>query len=295
MTEPVETREVSRSRAESFQALAESLLVEKSYVIFGFKISKTAMKFIVPMVLFATITAAQVAGALIGHSLALLADCVSMFLDTLTYAGNLWAELHKAQSARARVRNHLIASGVSFMVLFGISLNFLVEAIDVIMTNGDDDGEDGGDNVDPAIVCGFAVAGIVIDLVSILPFLLPDKSHENHTGDDHKPEDLHHHHHASKMNVLSAMTHIFSDLVRSTTTLIESILIYTTEIDSRVLDGYAAVIVTSVILLGLLGALFSWGRNVVRFFQNPAISSLSEPILESQTRETRSDSLSVVV
>merc|ERR550517_697696 len=44
------------------------------------------------MVLFAAITCAQFGAALIAHSLALLGDCGSMAVDTISYAVNLWAE-----------------------------------------------------------------------------------------------------------------------------------------------------------------------------------------------------------
>eukprot|EP00301_Raphidiophrys_heterophryoidea_P010719 c1596_g1_i1.p1 GENE.c1596_g1_i1~~c1596_g1_i1.p1 ORF type:complete len:124 (-),score=32.51 c1596_g1_i1:407-730(-) len=66
----------------------------------GCNCSKNVRALIAPLVLFSLITVAQTAGAMIAHSLALLADCMSMFLDSLTYAGNLFAEVYVHRDER---------------------------------------------------------------------------------------------------------------------------------------------------------------------------------------------------
>eukprot|EP00299_Pterocystis_sp_00344_P012588 c6068_g1_i2.p1 GENE.c6068_g1_i2~~c6068_g1_i2.p1 ORF type:complete len:273 (-),score=42.85 c6068_g1_i2:114-881(-) len=238
--------------SESIATVTESILShishgQKDYIFecCGRGFTKGTLKFLIPLVLFATITSAQVVGALIAHSLALLADCVSMFLDTLTYAGNLWAEMHPTTHVQTRRRNQLIASGVSFLALLAVTLTFLVQGIQVVVQP--DDEED--DNVDPYIVFGFAVAGILFDLISLSPFFF------KHESDS-----------ATHMNTCSALVHILSDLLRSSTTLAASIMIWTTNYNSTKIDGYAALIVTSIILVGLVGALFSWFRDVRKYY-----------------------------
>ena len=42
---------------------------------------------------FGTITISQTVAAVVANSLALLGDCASMGVDTLTYCGNLYAEV----------------------------------------------------------------------------------------------------------------------------------------------------------------------------------------------------------
>ena len=64
------------------------------------KITGNSKSLIVMMTLFATITGAQYVCALIAHSLALQADCISMGVDTLSYMGNLLAECQSSAVAK---------------------------------------------------------------------------------------------------------------------------------------------------------------------------------------------------
>ena len=132
--------------------------------------------------LFSTITAAQFIAALHANSLALLADCVSMFIDTLSYVANLVAECLSARSPRCQKHINTIqlaTSGISIFVLVSLTLWVLCEAIGTaITTEGADlDGDGvhvggrGGDTVDSAIVLVFAIIGIIFDLISFFAFL----------------------------------------------------------------------------------------------------------------------------
>ena len=61
----------------------------------------------------------------------------------------------------------------------------------------------------------------------------------------------------------AALMHVVSDLLRSTTTLVESIVILTTpSIPSDKADGVSALIVCSIIAAGSLAALYSWAIAV---------------------------------
>ena len=61
----------------------------------------------------------------------------------------------------------------------------------------------------------------------------------------------------------SALLHVLSDCLRSTTTLIESILIYFNPCTpSYIFDGWATLIVTISILAGGLSGLYKWARQV---------------------------------
>jgi len=80
----------------------------------------------------------------------------------------------------------------------------------------------------------------------------------------------------------AALLHIISDLMRSTTTLIESLVILNDpDIPSSEADGYATLFVCSVVLVGTLGALYTWFIEVKTFVteyqQGPeAFSTLEE-------------------
>ena len=132
--------------------------------------------------LFSTITMAQFVAALHANSLALLADCVSMFIDTLSYVANLVAECLSARSPRCQKHINTIelaTSGISIFVLVSLTLWVLVEAMGTaITTEGADLDGDGvnvgarvGDTVDSTIVLVFAIIGIIFDLISFFAFL----------------------------------------------------------------------------------------------------------------------------
>jgi hypothetical protein len=173
----------------------------------------------------------QTAGALLAHSLALLSDCVSMFLDTLTYAGNLFAEMRPAQNLRKSVflnlffylkfilfinccksktpffklinsriffylfcfdfsifhnnarktfltqnvcdfaldrreRDHLIASGISFLALLGITVSFFIEGLQLATQPDDEDDDD----VNPYIVSLFNFYIFCVHRMSVFQF-----------------------------------------------------------------------------------------------------------------------------
>lgn len=63
--------------------------------------------------------------------------------------------------------------------------------------------------------------------------------------------------------MLSALMHIGSDLLRSTTTFVESlILLYVTGVDSVKVDGWCALIVCSLIALGAVWSVGVWAKEV---------------------------------
>ena len=64
---------------------------------------------------------------------------------------------------------------------------------------------------------------------------------------------------SESLNMSSALLHVLSDCLRSTTTLIESILIFVyPATPSYIFDGYATFIVTLSILVGGLAGVFKW-------------------------------------
>ena len=137
----------------------------------------------ITLVLFSSITAAQFIAALHANSLALIADCVSMLIDTLSYVANIVAECLSARSPRCRPHIdtiQLAAAGSSIIVLIFLTTYVLVTAIRRTFRWDDPvdmDGDGGGDNVDSTIVLVFAIIGIVFDLLSFFAFLMcPDMS-----------------------------------------------------------------------------------------------------------------------
>merc|ERR1740129_730188 len=215
----------------------------------GVKMSPEIRTLLITMVLFGTITTAQTVAAFIANSLALLGDCASMFVDTLSYAANIMGECIETEERR-KVRNQLIASGLSLCVLLAITIWVSVEALTRLINPADDDDDD----VNAYIVFGFALGGLLFDLASFCAFYM------NHREDRNETEEL---------NMNTALLHVFSDSLRSTTTLLESLLIWIWGFDGANTDAWASLIVSGLILLGASGAIISWLREVVDYLHMP--------------------------
>ena len=110
------------------------------------RLTANSKSLITSAVLFFTITGVQYVASLpmFANSLALKADCLSMFVDGLSYLGNLAAECNP-DSENKRVFE-LAAAGISLSVLLGFTIFFLFEAIDNTVGKVDAD-----DRVDPYI------------------------------------------------------------------------------------------------------------------------------------------------
>ncbi|KAJ9466151.1 hypothetical protein DIPPA_04966 [Diplonema papillatum] len=239
------------SRAQVIVDDAERLC-EGTAEVCGCVWSQHARTFFLSLVLFATITVAQATGALLANSLALLSDCVTMGVDTITYGMNLTVECRKDRNSSTRARNQLIASGISLFSLLGITLYFLCEAaqdaIDKPWETAEDD-----DDVNPYIVLAFAIAGIAFDVVCLVPYFL----YRNKPADQNT-EAMLNTAHTAHMNLCSALLHVSADFLRSLTTFFESLAILLLDVDGRKADTYAAIVVSGSIIVGLGKPIFNW-------------------------------------
>lgn len=124
--------------------------------------SGNALSLATSAVLFATLTAVQYVFARIANSTALAADCVSMGVDVLTFVGNLFAECVPPSLADQKRKIQLAMSGISHCLLLGFTVSFLLEGWE------DAHSDDDGDGVNGYIVLGFAIGGLLFDLISLL-------------------------------------------------------------------------------------------------------------------------------
>eukprot|EP01052_Picozoa_sp_SAG31_P036013 SAG31_NODE_4430_length_3236_cov_2.591011_1_plen_400_part_00 len=235
----------------------------------------------VAAVLFGTITLVQFVAALAANSMALLADCVCMAVDTLSYVGNIAAECAGEVDAanvtaiRRREWQRVAAAGVSLALLLGFTVYFLVEAVRAIGT------EDDGEEVDPYIVLAFAIAGLLFDAASLAAFRCMQRVQPVDGGEETEivpaiavgtsspsvpavsampPKQA-----AEGLNMVSALLHVLSDSLRSAATLCEAILILGfPNVPSSAFDAWATVAVTTVILIALGGPSVGWANEVWR-------------------------------
>eukprot|EP00993_Chasmostoma_nieuportense_P003028 NODE_3776_length_902_cov_34.064516_g3623_i0.p1 GENE.NODE_3776_length_902_cov_34.064516_g3623_i0~~NODE_3776_length_902_cov_34.064516_g3623_i0.p1 ORF type:complete len:264 (+),score=51.14 NODE_3776_length_902_cov_34.064516_g3623_i0:58-849(+) len=186
------------------------------------------------MALFSIITAAQFVGALAANSSALLADCVSMAIDSLSYLANIAGELN--HKSKYHGLQKLISSLVSLLVLSAVTIYVSVDPIKLLL------GEEAGEEVNPYIVFAFAVWGLTFDLLSFLGFYCFRS-------------------HGKQVNILSALLHVGADTLRSTTTFVESILIWIFKFEGDIVDAYACLIVSGLILCGAASGLYAWWKE----------------------------------
>jgi len=178
------------------------------------------------LVLFATIATAQFGAAIVADSLSLLGDSGSMAADTLSYGASLWAECTDSEHQQ---RNQLAASALSVIILLGITSIVLYRSCSILFYGADDDEE-----VNYYIVFGFAVVGLIFDCIGLRALVKAKREKSTNCGD---------------LNLNAAGTHVIADLMRSMTTMIESILIWFFDFDSRITDAWSALIVSALIIL----------------------------------------------
>lgn len=232
------------------------------------ELSGNAKSLITSASLFFTITFLQYIASLpkFANSLALRADCLSMFVDGVSYLGNLAAEWNPNERSKKEVE--LSVAGLSLTVLLGFTIVFLFEALNEVFIPSrklDDD-------VDARIVLGFALLGLLFDVISIYAFFKWSDStflhshlggHDNAELQDGQSKGPTNDTRAKDLNVLSALLHIWSDLLRSLTTLIEAVIILTEpSFASEKVDGICALIVCSIITLTTVTALVTWVREL---------------------------------
>jgi Co/Zn/Cd efflux system component len=247
----------------------------------GCHVSGNALSLLSATCLFSLITMVQYSYAIKASSLALQADCVSMGVDSLCFLGNLVAECAPENERKRTLQ--LTMSGLSHFLLIGFTVYFIFNALDAL------NGPDG--IVNPWIVLGFACGGLVFDFISITVYwrcgersraekfdpVITTVAKEPRTEDPIyadaeliKPELMHPEVvHVDALtcgintNMCAALLHVLSDLGRSTTTLVESIVILLVPgIPGTHADAVSALAICSIIAVGSIIALGVWTREV---------------------------------
>jgi len=213
------------------------------------------------MTLFAVNTAAQFGAALISNSLALLGDCGSMAVDTLSYAVNLWAECMESEKKQ---RNQLLATLWSIFVLLGVTGFVIYSAIVILLCDELDD-----DDINSYIVFAFALENLLLDFIGLCALWRCKK--EKSTA-------------ASDLNLHSAGMHVISDLMRSTTTFIESILIWFYNFEGTGTDAVAALIVSALILVPCAQMIRQWLQGYHHY--RSGARELAPPPIDTESSTT---------
>jgi len=197
---------------------------------------------LVTAVLFFVLTCCQTVAADMSKSEALLADCVSMGVDTLTYMLHIFGESLKGKRCHRPVE--VVVPAVSLGTLTFFTVWVLLEAINTLRGERDlwgdtDDGNE--DDVDPWIVLLFALINIIIDAISMLYFYWNAKQ----SG-------------SQGINMMAAFLLVGADFARGFACLFESILIISLGYNSTHTDAWCCCLVSLTILLGAGHGIYEW-------------------------------------
>merc|ERR1712106_807018 len=107
-------------------------------------------------------TIAQTIAAIIANSDALKADCVAGGVDSLAYLLNIFVEALKGRWGHRTAQLLVPAASIGALTFFTIII--LWDSISALQGR-DDAGEDNAEEVNPWIVLGFTVWGLVYDCV----------------------------------------------------------------------------------------------------------------------------------
>jgi len=198
--------------------------------------------------LFSFITVVQVFAAHIAHSQALLIDCISMGVDAFTYLGNIVVECRK-RDGETHARSQLVIVASSLGLLCYFTVDAMKESwgtIQVCMGKAEAEDED---DVNGWITLGFALGGVGFDLMCLLEFYKSNKK----TGS------------AKSVNMFSALLHVSADFLRSTSTLVMSLLILLCKVDSTCIDAYTSIFIGITIISGAFVGFFKWIKLLITF------------------------------
>lgn len=210
----------------------------------GACLSPNIKALIVSAFLFSLITVVQVVASQIAHSQALLMDCISMGVDALTYMGNIVVELRKRDGTDHK-GTQLIACAVSLFCLLYFTCDAMQQSWHTVrVCQGWDVDSGDEDNVDGNITLAFGVAGVLFDALCLWAFYRANKKNGE----------------ACHVNMFTALLHVSADCLRSTSTVVMSILILWGGVDSSCADAYTSVLIGVTILIGGCTGILSWGK-----------------------------------
>jgi len=193
--------------------------------------------------LFTLITVVQYFAAIIANSHALKMDCISMGVDAFTYMGNIVVECKKRDGAK-HVTSQLVIVACSLGLLCLFTVLALQESWDTVQVcRGKKEAAEGDeDEVNGWITLAFAVGGIAFDVVCMVEF---------HKGNQRTGS-------ARSVNMFSALLHVGADFLRSTSTMVMSLVILLAHFDSGCVDAYTSILIGVTILIGAAVGFFKW-------------------------------------
>ena len=142
----------------------------------------------------------------------------------------------------------------SVSALLGVTGYITAEAIAVIQAGGEDD------DVDVAFLYAFATANFVVDAASSYMFYMRGKDillarTFSFSVDANDPDPVHKQG-AANLNMMSALTHVGGDTMRTISVFIAAVVATTTSVKGSLCDAWAAVAVSFTICCAVIPLIF---------------------------------------
>jgi len=237
---------------------------EKLQKICGFiPVTNTVKSFFVMMSMNAFMTIAQLSFAIYAHSKSLLADDVTMAVDTFCYVGNILGESSSVPRTKATLQ--LVFSLISIFLLVSFNTYFFIGVLGIFSPDNESPAdEDSGDGVSAWVVLTLASFGLLFDLICLNSCYINAKKDAEAKYEVKKTEAVEIGEaklEKPKVNMLSALLHIGADLMRSITTFSEGIILLfidlTPSMQTKV-DSIATFIICIVVYACSAYALRDW-------------------------------------
>eukprot|EP00981_Chlorochromonas_danica_P005358 scaffold1084_cov250-Ochromonas_danica.AAC.9 len=207
-------------------------------------------------ILFGAFVIAEIIGALASNSLSLLGDGSAMAVDVFTYVCNMYAEHVKAKHGGldGRTKRFLEVYIPSFSVcaLLAVTGWITSDAITVIKNKGEND------DVSVVFLFAFASGNFVVDFISSTLFylkketVLKNEQHLHTFSLDRRSADWSKRGWLPNLNMISALTHVGSDTMRTTSVFVAAIIAEAGHLDSSLCDAWASIVVTISILIAII-------------------------------------------
>lgn len=223
----------------------------KSSECFGREFSEEHV-IVITLILNTLFALLQGFASLISKSLALLGDSISMAIDSVTYCLNWWAFRQKSRHPNVELTDK-IEIGVS---LFS-SLTLIITCVYLLYESHkrlyDADHHAKIKEVRGDLLLGFALANLVIDIISICLFYHRRSSFYEPENDQitairtdevttEKKKTL-------NINFSAAFAHSLSDFLRTLSEIVSGVLVTVFDLDSIHTDAWCAIIVAIIIAI----------------------------------------------
>jgi len=217
----------------------ESLEVDRYRRICGCWWTSKMRLLFVTAISCSVITGAQTVGAIIANSDALMADCVAGGVNSFAYFLNIFVEASKGKRGHCAAELFVPAASIVFLVVF---TNMVLWASIATLQGSEDVENDHAEEVNPWIVLGFALWGLVHNIVCLFALRRDLQRSGGKVG----------------VNILGVLLTLGANLLRGLVKLIEAVLIIAFGFNTVVTDAWACVFVSGMIILGAVYAILEW-------------------------------------